>query len=458
MPVRMLRLFATLAAFACIASAAQADSVTQIFEKYGLLGSFALDCSKPPSPENWLFTNRLIDPHHVQRDLMTGPGTRQWVAVFDKASELKPNEILVSGRITGRLEGKTVENEPVDGVWRIEQDRMQQWASTFQGKPLIVNGRLHGRELPWSKKCAVPAVTHEARTEVLRISTRTLTDHQFLTGDRNAPPVTISGELHFPKSANEHLPAIMLLHGSGGIARNVHDWATVLNAMGVATFTLDSFTGRGLKNIASNQAALGRLTQLFDAYRALEVLAKHPRIDSARIALMGWSRGGSGPLYASMRRFQKMHGAPDTAFAAYISFYAPCHIRLREEEDLVDKPTRIFMGTADDLVPVEPCRAYVERVRKLGKDIQLTEYPGARHLFDDLDFRPPRYAAQIQTSRRCRLEENATGDIVNTETKRPHSFNDACVVRGATLGYDEAAYRASIQAVTLFLRTALNLR
>ena len=47
-----------------------------------------------------------------------------------------------------------------------------------------------------------------------------------------------------------------------------------------------------------------------------------------------------------------MHGAPDTAFAAYISFYAPCHIRLREEEDLVDKPTRIFMGTADDLVPV----------------------------------------------------------------------------------------------------------
>jgi hypothetical protein len=81
-----------------------------------------------------------------------------------------------------------------------------------------------------------------------------------------------------------------------------------------------------------------------------------------------------------------------------------------QEEDLVDKPTRIFMGTgrrsgAGGTVS-RLCR---NACAKLGKDIQLTEYPGARHLFDDLDFRPPRYAAQIQTSRRCRLEENATG-------------------------------------------------
>jgi hypothetical protein len=161
----MLRLFATLAAFACIASAAQADSVKQIFEKYGLLGSFGAGCAASrPARKIGSSTNRSIDPHHVQRDLMTGPGTRQWVAVFDKASELKPNEILVRRPDhTDASRDKTVENEPVDGVWRIEQDRMQQWRPRFQGKPLIVNGRLHGRELPWSKKCAVPAVTHEAR-------------------------------------------------------------------------------------------------------------------------------------------------------------------------------------------------------------------------------------------------------------------------------------------------------
>ena len=456
MRFKTLRLFGMLTAIASVASAAQAASVKEIFEKYGLLGNFAWDCSRPPSPDNWSYVNRLIDADHVQRDLMTGPTTRQWMAVFDKASELKPNEVMVSGRITGRLEGKTVENEPVDGVWRIERNRMQQWASTFQGRPLIVNGRLSGREVPWSTKCAPPS-GQEARTEVLKVSTRTLTDHQFLTGDRGTAAVTISGELRIPKSGGDRLPAIVLLHGSGGIARNVHDWVAVLNATGIATLALDSFTGRGLKNIASNQTALGRLVQLFDAYRALELLAKHPRIDPERIALMGWSRGGAGPLYASLRRFQRMHGPPGAAFAAYVPFYAPCHIRLREEEDVVDKPTRIFLGTADDLVPVEPCRDYVQRMRKAGKDIQLIEYPGARHLFDDRDFRPPRYAARIQTSRRCRLEESASGEIVNSDTKRPFSFNNSCVVRGATLGYDEAAYKASIGAVTQFLRTVLKL-
>jgi dienelactone hydrolase len=468
MPVKTLCLFGALAAITSTASAvqAQSSSVKVIFEKYNLLGTFAWDCSKPPSGDNnWTYVTRLIDADHAQREFMTGPATRQWVAVFDKAAELKSNEVTASGQITGRLEGRRAENEPIDGVWRIEQNRIQQWASTFQGKPLIVNGRLNGRDLPWLNKCAPshgagvssPAVTQEARTEVLKITTLTLTDHQFLIGARDGPAVTISGELRIPKSGDERLPAIVLLHGSGGIARNVHDWVDVFSAMGIATFAPDSFTSRGLRSVASNQTALGRLVQVFDAYRALEVLAKHPRIDPARIALMGWSRGGSGPLYASLRRFQKMHGPHGAAFAAYIPFYAPCNIRLREEEDVADKPIRIFHGAADDLVPVASCRAYVERLRKVGKDIQLTEYPGARHLFDDVGFRPPRYVAQIQSSRRCPLEERANGEIVNSETNRPFSYNDSCVDRGSTLGYDEAAYKASIQAVTQFLRTTLKL-
>lgn len=303
-----------------------------------------------------------------------------------------------------------------------------------------------------------PAATEAAaRTEALNIPTRTLTDQQFLTGARDGAAVIIAGELRIPKSSSERLPAIVLMHGSGGVARNVHDWVDVFNAVGIATFAPDSFTGRGLKSIASNQAALPRFVQVFDAYRALEVLAKHPRIDPARIALMGWSRGGMGPLYASFRRFQKMHGPSGAAFAAYIAFYAPCNMRLREDEDVADKPIRIFHGAADDLVPVAACRAYVERLRTGGKDAQLTEYAGVRHLFDDVEFRPPRRVAQIQTSRRCRLEEAANGVIVNSQTGQPFTYQDSCVDRGSTLAYDEAAHKASIQAVTQFLRTTFKL-
>jgi predicted peptidase len=71
------------------------------------------------------------------------------------------------------------------------------------------------------------------------------------------------------------------------------------------TFLVDSFTGRGLTGVVNDQAQLGRLVQVFDSFRALELIAKHPRIDPGRIAAMGFSRGGQGVLYASVKRFMQ---------------------------------------------------------------------------------------------------------------------------------------------------------
>ena len=62
-------------------------------------------------------------------------------------------------------------------------------------------------------------------------------------------------------------------------------------------------TGRGLVEVNSNQALLGRLNFILDIYRALDVLAKHPRVDPERIVLMGFSRGGQAALYASLSDF-----------------------------------------------------------------------------------------------------------------------------------------------------------
>jgi dienelactone hydrolase len=296
-----------------------------------------------------------------------------------------------------------------------------------------------------------------ARVEVHPIKTITLTDQQFLNGVKDGPEAIIGGELRLPRLGNDRLPVIVLLHGSSGIAAYVNDWVPVLNSLGAATFLVDSFTGRGLTNVGNDQAQLGRLVQVLDSYRALELLAKHARIDAARIAAMGFSRGGQGVLYAMMKRFQKMHSAAGLAFATSIPFYPECDTAFIDDENVTDAPIRIFHGVADDYVSLPRCRSYVERMRRAGKNVELTEYPGAQHVFDGVQFKAPLKLPDAQTTRNCRLEEIADGIVVNSETKQRFTYSDPCVERGATVAYQEEAHKASMQAVEGFLRATLKL-
>jgi hypothetical protein len=103
-----------------------------------------------------------------------------------------------------------------------------------------------------------------ARTELHAIPTLTLSDGQFLTGDKNGTPVTITGALRIPRLGTDRLPAIILVHGSGGIGANVDRWSQELNSIGLATFVTDSFTARGIQSTVANQALLGRLNMILD--------------------------------------------------------------------------------------------------------------------------------------------------------------------------------------------------
>jgi dienelactone hydrolase len=185
--------------------------------------------------------------------------------------------------------------------------------------------------------------------------------------------------------------------------------------------------GRGLTNVGNDQAQLGRLVQVFDSYRALELLAKHPRIDAGRIAAMGFSRGGQGVLYAMMKRFQKMHSVGGPAFVASIPFYPECDTTFIDDENVTDAPIHIFHGIADDYVSLPRCRSYVERLRRAGKNVELTEYEGAQHVFDGVQFKAPLKLPDAQTTRNCRLEEIADGIVVNSQTKRRFTYSDPCV-------------------------------
>lgn len=296
-----------------------------------------------------------------------------------------------------------------------------------------------------------------ARIEVHPFGSMTLTDQQILTGAKDGRPVTLAGELRIPRPGTDRLPAVILVHGSGGISGSIDSWSQQLNSLGVATFIPDSFTARGIVSTVADQDQLGRLATTIDAYRALELLAKHPRIDPARIAVMGFSRGGQAALYSSLKRLYRMHGpAGGVEFAAYITLYANCGTTYVDDTDVADKPIRMFHGVADDYVPVAPCRTYVERLRAKGKEVSLTEYADSHHVFDSPAFKTPVKVPQAQTTRRCRLEEAPDGKIINSQTKQPFTnAGDPCVEKGVTIAYNAEAHAQALSAVKEFVGATL---
>jgi dienelactone hydrolase len=295
-----------------------------------------------------------------------------------------------------------------------------------------------------------------ARVEIHPIQSVTMSDQDFLNGRKDGKPVTLAGELRIPRPGADKLPAVVLLHGSGGVGRNVVEWEQEFSAMGVATFVLDAFTGRGIVATNTNEALLGRLTMSYDAYRVLEILEKHPRIDPQRVAVMGFSRGGQAALYSSVKRFQRMHGpASGRDFAAYVPFYASCGTIFVEDDVVSPNPIRMFHGTADNYVPVAPCRDFVVRLKAKGADVILTEYEGAHHVFDGRAFMTPVVAAKSQSTRGCQLAETQNGVVVNVKSRQAFNYADPCVELGPTIAYDEKAHAEALKAVKAFVAATL---
>jgi dienelactone hydrolase len=293
------------------------------------------------------------------------------------------------------------------------------------------------------------------RVEAIPLHTWSPTTKQFLTGDRTAKAAVIAGELRIPKRGPEKLPVVLLVHGSGGIGGRQERWVQELSSVGLATFTLDSFAGRGIIDTVRDQSQLTTLAMMVDAFQALAALAKHPRLDSNRIAIMGFSKGAVAAVYSAMDRFRKMYGPPDASFAAHIGLYTPCNVAYVGDDQVSKTPIRLFHGIADDWVAIGPCRAYVERLRKAGADATLTEFPNAVHAYDSFTILKPVQYPMAQTTRNCTLREGEGGEIVDVKTGKPFDYNSPCVERGTHIVYDADATAATVRAVKELLATRL---
>jgi hypothetical protein len=78
----------------------------------------------------------------------------------------------------------------------------------------------------------------------------------------------------------------------------------------------------------------------------------------------------------------------------------------------------------------------------------VTEYPNASHVFDNpFGAQPAMMQPGFQSVRNCKIQEEADGLLINTDTKQPFTYTDAFVVHGVHTGHDPVATQEAKQAV-----------
>jgi dienelactone hydrolase len=230
-------------------------------------------------------------------------------------------------------------------------------------------------------------------------------------------PASLTAELYIPRGTGP-FPAVILMHGCGGISPNVKEWAVWLRHEGYAAFMLDSFGGRGLKRLCAGSAQLTGSMRAPDVFAAASYLKTLPQIDANRLAAIGYSHGGWTLLTSAT--MERQH--PDTRIRAFILFYPSCGGFTKLPGSA---PILMLLGGKDDWTPAAPCEALAKSATAAGRSVTAIVYPNARHHFD------------------------------GAEVRRLTIVADARGGRGATVDYDPRAHEDAEKQVRAFLAASL---
>ena len=279
---------------------------------------------------------------------------------------------------------------------------------------------------------------------------------------------TTGGTLVLPDgaSAENKVPTMVILHGSGG------DWsgrsvnlAMYLARHGIAGLAVDTFAARNLLTTDDYIERLDKApiySQMADALSALQALQSHPYVDVSRIGVTGFSLGAGSTLYMMFEPVvENVLGKDGPRFSAYAMFYGGCMVQF-DDFRVEGSPLLIMMGEADESMSIPACKSLQKRLTGMGVDVDLKVYPGAGHGWDNPY--PQEFQAGSWSTRDCMMRW--TDDYKIIETTSGYSMDNAfgaimalghCANQdGYTMGFNENAYNASQIDLLAFLSRVWN--
>ena len=173
---------------------------------------------------------------------------------------------------------------------------------------------------------------------------------------------------------------VVVLHGSDGFQPNHAEIGQKLATAGFASLVLTWFG-------ASSERSHWDMVRPGDIFEAVSWLKKEPAVDSNRLGLIGFSRGGGlalvmGALIPETKAIVNYFGL--TAWKGGLEEFP--HLPLNKSEHLdfvknISCPILSFHGEKDTVVPVDNTLGLVAACQRYGVDHTVILYPDLDHSF-----------------------------------------------------------------------------
>ncbi|MCU1497127.1 MAG: dienelactone hydrolase [Acidimicrobiales bacterium] len=246
-----------------------------------------------------------------------------------------------------------------------------------------------------------------------------------------AQGLALPSKLVKPTGSGKH-PAILLLHGSGGLLKDgsgngacsnkmesqYAEWSSRLAGLGYVVLAPSSYSPRGVCDTHGklpkhfDDKAEQILSRIYDTDAASRYLCALPEVDCKRMGVMGFSQGGTQTLLAlhwqidrTISEFRKSNGGsvdiklPDMKpgrpkFKMGVAYYPGCGFegimskgKSTEDKYFPENPLTILHGSKDSLLKYctgirKDQSREVAKARGIADNYSITVYSGAGHSFD----------------------------------------------------------------------------
>ena len=186
-------------------------------------------------------------------------------------------------------------------------------------------------------------------------------------------PVTIQ---EFLPAAEGRYPAVLALHGSGGLRDSWADQpARLLAGQGYAVFLVRYFERTGTTWSDYHTTRKYFADWMRTVGDAMSFAAQHPSVNGSRVGLIGFSLGAYLALSVA---------SLDPRVTAVVDFFGGLPEELQGFTRM--PPVLILHGEDDRIVPVSEALRLQQLMERAGTPYEIKLYPGAGHIFNGMQF------------------------------------------------------------------------